>query len=317
MKKKSKKKTRCSCSGFKNDKITGWATLTACVAILLFLLLYLNKFLSLNLSSDSKHWADFGSYFGGAAGPFVGFATIMLLVATLRQQRAALKEQQKMLTKTAENVDKQNKILFNQSFEQSFFGWLRDYKDQTRYLTFTSYANTVPSCPTEEPQADLSGMKALKGMAEFLMSEPIYDSNSVNASIEELLIHNLKQSWSAIQETSGDSVRTAIRSLYGIIKWIDSHDELTSSEKRHYTGIIRAQLTDSELILLFMNGLTETGAKFVPYINKYALFDNLQPTLYPLIKKIQCTPNVTPYKPSAFDTDIARQVHDQANQKRH
>ena len=43
----------------------------------------------------------------------------------------------------------------------------------------------------------------------------------------------------------------------------------------YYMGILRAQISDQELLLLFYNALTEQGAAFRPLIEKWALFDNL------------------------------------------
>ncbi len=63
------------------------------------------------------------------------------------------------------------------------------------------------------------------------------------------------------------------RYLYNIFKFIN---ESEVENKRLYTNIVRAQLSDYELLLLFYNGLSVNGEKkFKPLIEKFHLFDNL------------------------------------------
>lgn len=257
-------------------------------------------------SADPSDWASFGDFFGGAVGPFIGFASIVLLVETLRLQQRGLKEQQEQLQRSAEEARQQNQILSQQSFEQSFFGWVRDYKTQISYLAFSSRAIEPQLAPHEPTKTDLFGIKALVSMSRFLMSQPVYDFDADQKSEGEYTVAQLRHAWKAIQEPRGDTVRAAIRSLYGIIKWVDQQESLSSKDKLHYISIIRAQLTDSELVLLFVNGLTDRGQNFVRYINKYALFDNLLVEEYKPIQTIQLSEGVSPYKDSAFSTDTAR-----------
>jgi hypothetical protein len=62
------------------------------------------------------------------------------------------------------------------------------------------------------------------------------------------------------------------RNLYHIIKYIDESDVPNA---RRYTSLVRAQLSASELQLLFYGGLSEEGTKFKPLIEKYALLEPL------------------------------------------
>lgn len=67
------------------------------------------------------------------------------------------------------------------------------------------------------------------------------------------------------------------RFLYNIFKHIDESSE---KDKKKYANIIRAQLSDYELLILFYNCLHTHGSeKFKPLAEKYALFDNLSPDL--------------------------------------
>jgi hypothetical protein len=63
------------------------------------------------------------------------------------------------------------------------------------------------------------------------------------------------------------------RYLYNIFKFIKESDV---DNKKTYTSIVRAQLSDNELLLLFYNSLSKNGVeKFKPLIEEYQLMDNL------------------------------------------
>jgi len=58
------------------------------------------------------------------------------------------------------------------------------------------------------------------------------------------------------------------RILYRIIKYVD---QAPIKNKTDYTGITRAELGNTELWLIALNGLTEEGANFKPLIIEYGL----------------------------------------------
>ena len=65
------------------------------------------------------------------------------------------------------------------------------------------------------------------------------------------------------------------RHLYRIIKFI-SQSGFTDDEQYEYTSIVRSQLSNFELLMLFYNCLNNTGnEKFKPLIERYALLKNI------------------------------------------
>jgi hypothetical protein len=50
-------------------------------------------------------------------------------------------------------------------------------------------------------------------------------------------------------------------------------------DKRRYTSLARAQLSQYELALLFYNGISPLGEKFKPVIEEFGLLENLDETL--------------------------------------
>ena len=66
------------------------------------------------------------------------------------------------------------------------------------------------------------------------------------------------------------------RHLYRIIKYIDEADSsLIEYEKKYeYSGIVRATLSQFEILLLYYNGFSHP--KFKILIEKYALLNNIR-----------------------------------------
>ena len=72
------------------------------------------------------------------------------------------------------------------------------------------------------------------------------------------------------------------RTLYHVIKFVyscqllnDVDEKITIKNKRRYTSIVRAQLSQYELALLFYNGLSDYGnEKLKPLIERYGLLEN-------------------------------------------
>ncbi len=62
------------------------------------------------------------------------------------------------------------------------------------------------------------------------------------------------------------------RFLFNIFRFIY---ESESDKKQLYSKLVRAQLSNQELALLFYNCLSPQGANFLKYAEEYALFDNL------------------------------------------
>ena len=61
------------------------------------------------------------------------------------------------------------------------------------------------------------------------------------------------------------------------MKFIDGSDLITTEEKYHYTSILRAQLSEYELVMLYYNSLSDFGnEKLKPLVEKYSMMKNLR-----------------------------------------
>ena len=66
------------------------------------------------------------------------------------------------------------------------------------------------------------------------------------------------------------------RHLYNMFKFIDQHTFLNHfDEKKYYTDLVRAQLSNTELGLLFYNCQSKWGVKFKPLVEDYSLLKGM------------------------------------------
>ena len=81
------------------------------------------------------------------------------------------------------------------------------------------------------------------------------------------------------------------RVLYNLIKFVDKYE---IEDKRFYTNLVRAQISDVEAVILYLNGLTGAGAKFKPLMEKYSLLKNVNQ------EHVLVTQATGSYEPNAF-----------------
>ncbi|MBZ9872947.1 putative phage abortive infection protein [Mesorhizobium sp. BR1-1-9] len=86
------------------------------------------------------------------------------------------------------------------------------------------------------------------------------------------------------------------RYLYNLIRYID---ENLQHDKMKYIKVLRALISNDELLVLFYNGLTSRAENFKVYIERFAIFDNLPPNaeFKPAHRAF--------YGPGAFDEKLA------------
>lgn len=70
--------------------------------------------------------------------------------------------------------------------------------------------------------------------------------------------------------------RLYFRSLYSLFRFIDRSDH---PKKFEFALMVRSLLSDYELKILFYNCLAPEGVKFVEYVYKFSLFDNLDDSM--------------------------------------
>lgn len=269
-----------------------------------------------NPAGQPDAWGQFGDFFGGMINPIVGMITIILLVKTFRAQQEELRSQLEQAQESGDALKRQAQATALQSFEQTLFAWFGNYKQIIHSL---SYQRPRDEDDDERP-GPLVGLAAVKFWAStirfrvlppqhsegeyfWMMRKKVDPSALTEEQINRAAVILLEK-WTDLMTKQSAELGPALRTLYGIFKWISTRPpELLSSDmKRLYSGVIRAQLTDHELQLLFYNGLSRRGEAFVTYANEFALFDNLDnPNDFRVA--ILLLSNSNRYLPEAFGTN--------------
>ncbi|MDP3896776.1 MAG: putative phage abortive infection protein, partial [Mesorhizobium sp.] len=196
---------------------------------------------------------QFGDQFGWINALFSGFAfagiivTILLQRTELALQRKELRLTRDEMSKSTAQLAEQSRAISKQNFESTFFQLVGLHNDIVKNVQ----------------KGKLVGRDCLRN---------IYYSMEAtrNAGFKRVV---------EVLEMERQHIGHYFRNLYRIYKFVDEtflRDGQTDFEKaKFYTGIIRAQLSQLELTLVFYNGLTAAGENFVPLIEKYAVFEPL------------------------------------------
>ena len=209
-------------------------------------------------------WGDF---FGGVLNPVLTFLTFTGLLITIILQQTELREARQEFKRSANALELQHKATNKQSFEATFFQML-------------TLHNTI-----------VESLQAAKGANGGKEGTLVHGRECFNIFYTELSdIHKEKVKKKSAPYTGNpkETIQAAYkvfwndrsrilahyyRYLYNVIRFVRDSDFCDDT----YLRLIRAQLSDQELLLLFYNCLTEQGSNFKDLVEKFSILDNLDP----------------------------------------
>lgn len=279
-------------NGQKENKLVGLYILLG----LIFIVWIASIFGLTQLISDPERKGQFGDSFGAINSLFSGLA-LAGIIYTIYLQKKELSLQRKELSDTREEFKIQNKTLSLQRFENTFFHLLELHHQIVNAIDLDIYKNkpiSALSLKSIDNKNKIDKDKVtLKGRDVFKYSyeQVNYQIKKGNDDFEEVYM----EYWKIVQTDFGHY----FRNLYRIIKLVNeyefhTHDELDCivnpekyidrikyplanfNTRYKYTSIVRAQLSDFELLWLFYNGLSQNGVElFKPLIEEYSLLKNI------------------------------------------
>lgn len=298
--------------------ILGTILFLAVTSAVLVIGFYVAYFRSFAIEVNAEPWGQFGDFFGGTLNPIFGFLSVMALLAALVIQSRELKVSSEELRNSALALNAQNKAIAHQSFEQTFFSWLGNYRDMLgsisqsetiAIVTGTTYSGRIALQKWLDSgiqnETVLVKMGLYSGDAQY--SNEIFEraSNEEACSVTKAVMN----SWDDLYRKYEYQLDSLFRNLYRLILWIDSQgdDRVSAAQKWLYVSIVRAQISWVEMAYLFYNGYTERGSKFKRLAEKYALFDNMNFDSDPVIAHVRKYPpeNIS-YAGTAYDSCLAR-----------
>lgn len=221
-----------------------------------------------------SEWDEFGSYIGGAAGVLLTTLTFLALLYTiyiqsselrlsrqeLRLTRDEMKLNREEVARSAEALTSQVEAINIQTFERTLFDSLRFLNDVVYQLEYKSRSEDKPS----------KGRLAFRSLYSDLSMVAGINTDDGDALGSEPVIVGY-------MEGVRPYLAVFFRTLYNIYKYLD---ESPYKNRKYYSRIIRAQIDDYALPIIFYNSLTERGLKFQKYIVDYNILDNM-PNLFP------------------------------------
>jgi hypothetical protein len=244
----------------------------ALAGLLILALWMLISYLAYKFSPNGQY-GTFGDMFGVVNSLFSGLAFACLILATM-MQREELKLQRKELqlarmeaAATRKEIEgqkeqaiAQNETLRQQTFDNTFFQLLRLHNDIVSAID-------IRRTSTRE----LQGRDCFKFF--FGKYKEFYGKLAIGlpATSPEELAARIEVGYSAFFKQYEADLGHYFRSVYNIVKFVDRSD-IKETDKRLYTNLVRAQLSNYELRLMFYNCVSHFGSeRFKPLVEKYGL----------------------------------------------
>ncbi len=207
-------------------------------------------------ATEKGAWGDF---IGGTLNPILTFFTFLGVLVSIFLQRKELSLSNRELERSADALEHQIISIERQNFESAFFQMLN---------TFNGIVNSIDLFSKVSGQ-ETKGRDCFSVFYTRLTKE--YRDNQSKGggkySPEEIIKLSYFNFWKNYQLELGHYYRF----LFNVFKFLDESE----LGKSYHAKLLRAQLSDQELLLLFYNCLSEHGKEFSKYAIKYELFDNL------------------------------------------
>lgn len=214
-----------------------------------------------SIGEEALDLNEFGDFLGGTVASLLSLAGIFYIYMAFLGQKQQLQIQQLELLynrleirESREELKGQRVQLEKQNFESAFYTMLGLYHD-----IMNSFSKTE------------SGKNYLSRTTDYIKKTLIHQNITEVNGIMPGKVH-----YEQYFEEHKDELAHYFRVLYRIFKFID--DSKTSKEEEQkwfYIKIVRAQLSEAELFLLFYNAFTHNGENFKTLIVKYNLLKHL------------------------------------------
>lgn len=263
---------------------------TAIIILSLPIILTKAPFCIANFSSTG----EVGDTIGGIISPFAAIIAIWFTFKAFWVQYEA-NESQKIIN------NNQRKDIAMERFENTFFQMLNLQQEIVNGLRFSLYEHEKRFNHNTQMKPEEDIIVTGRSVFNWIYNKGTYSGLKTSSGRFPEGLKGLINEYgyeNYVKQPSISCLDHYFRHLYRIFKFVyDSRDVLSNkyNEEYKYTSIIRAQLSEYELILLFYNCLSPNGKdRFKKYAERYALFNNIREEL--LVEK----KHQEKYKESAF-----------------
>jgi hypothetical protein len=233
------------------------------VSILLFL--GVGSFISYGYYHQTtfKELGTWGDFVGGTLNPILTFATFIGLLYTIHLQQRELRLTRKELAKSSNALEAQNLTTKQQRFENTLFSMIEMLNQIVNAMDVGQGDKKITGrdCFTDfykkfENRYHMSNQRTVNGRVEI-----VHDSDGLIAI----------DSYNRLYKTYQTDLGHYFRVLYNIFHYIDQSEFADGI----YAKILRAQLSNQELLIIFYNNATERGKAFAALAERFELYDNM------------------------------------------
>jgi hypothetical protein len=284
------------------EKFSIQILITGIIIAFLGLLIFMLNDWNFSIYSKIKYerFVQFSDFIGGIVGPIFALVGVILFYVALTEQRkdfatnrdalkaqtSALEQQiiefelqRNELSETRKVFRIQTETFRKQQFESTFFNLLNLHHQITNTIDLVRRESKYPGIEAmlikdadrnEKVSVTTTGRDCFVIFRNKFRETYKYLKDE-NQNLDELELVKLSY-WEFYQKHQSD-LGHYFRNLYHIFKFINNSDE---PNKNSYTSLVRAQLSNDELFLLFYNCVSSLGnEKFKPLIEEYHLLQNL------------------------------------------
>jgi len=208
---------------------------------------------------DREELGQFGDSWGFVTSVFSALAFIGVLFNN-GMQRKALKQATRISTEQAS-------FIRHQQFESSLFQMLGLLQEILKDIDISGTSHRT-------------GRDCFKVFYEIDLRRAYYNSltRKRKLTLEPIALKfykvNIGLVFNRVYEKRQQDLGHYFRFLYNIFKFI-SESDLDQKYKKKYANLVRAQLSNYELLMLFYNCMSAHGGNFEKYAIEFSLFDNM------------------------------------------
>ena len=206
-----------------------------------------------------KSLGSWGDFTGGLLNPILTFITFLAVLLTLWLQRQELILTRDEMIRSADALERQDSSLKKQSFENTFFEMLRLHNS---IIESIDLVNSETGTITKG--RDAFNVFYTRYTKIYRAAFEKSNGRNLQLAIAELSYFNF---WKEARTELGHYFRF----LFNFFRFI----EKSGVEDSFYVKLLRSQLSDQELLILFYNNISNHGKAFSHYAELYELFDNL------------------------------------------
>ena len=263
--------------------LTAAFVITAIVIFISYCVLdtYINQFDDGTHSTKPETWGQFGDFIGGTLNPVIGLATLLMLAINVLLQRKQLKHAQDESKATQRSAAKQ-------SFEQSFFSLLSNYRELLDYISAEDKT---------ESSKKYRGRQALEYLwdeniqwehiieqatgedqAEDIKKQILSDPDDFDDHTATVLREKIRYQYARVLINDSSNILPLLKSIGLTLEWLDSHHERLPDETRRYTSIFLRSLSTTELLFIFFHSLAanDTPKETLDIFIKYSIFSSMK-----------------------------------------